>query len=69
MLSVKNQELRHMRSLASSILDQKTEIEQFLLEALNDVSVSREGGYLTFTFTFRFPLYTICIVFVFVFQN
>ena len=38
MLSVKNQELRNMRSLASSILDQKSETEQFLLEALKDVS-------------------------------
>ena len=37
-LSVKNQELWHLRSLASSILDQRSETELFLQEALKDVS-------------------------------
>jgi hypothetical protein len=36
-LNLKDMELRHLRSLATSILDQRTETEQFLLEALRDV--------------------------------
>lgn len=36
-MNLKDKELRHLRILATSILDQRTETEQFLLEALRDV--------------------------------
>jgi len=37
LLKIKNQELRHMRSLAEGILSQRTEVEQYFLDALNEV--------------------------------
>lgn len=37
LIHIKNKELRHMRSLAASILTQRTETEQFFLESLQEV--------------------------------
>ena len=37
LLKIKNQELRQMKSLAGTILDQRSETEQFFMEALNEV--------------------------------
>ena len=37
LLHVKNKELRHMKSLAATILAQRSETEQFFLEALEEV--------------------------------
>jgi hypothetical protein len=38
LIHIKNKELRHMKSLAATILSQRTETEQFFLEALQEVS-------------------------------
>lgn len=37
LIHIKNQELKHMKALAATILSQRTETEQFFLEALNEV--------------------------------
>lgn len=37
LIFIKNQELKHMKALAATILSQRTETEQFFLEALNEV--------------------------------
>lgn len=37
LIYIKNQELKHMKALAATILSQRTETEQFFLEALNEV--------------------------------
>jgi hypothetical protein len=37
LLHIKNKELKHMKSLAATILSQRTETEQFFLEALQEV--------------------------------
>ena len=37
LLKIKNQELRQMKVLAGTILDQRSETEQFFMEALNEV--------------------------------
>jgi hypothetical protein len=37
LLKLKNHELRQMKALASTILDQRSETEQFFMEALNEV--------------------------------
>ena len=37
LLKMKNQELRQMKSLAATILSQRSETEQFFLEALEEV--------------------------------
>jgi hypothetical protein len=37
LLKMKNAELRHMRTLAATILGQRTDTEQFFLEALQEV--------------------------------
>jgi hypothetical protein len=37
LLNMKNKELKHMKSLAATILSQRTETEQFFLEALQEV--------------------------------
>ena len=51
LLQIKNKELRHMKSLAATILSQRTETEQFFLEALEEVSF----------FSFPFFFYTTCV--------
>lgn len=38
LIKIKNQELRHMKALAATILNQRSEMEQFFLEALNEVT-------------------------------
>lgn len=38
LMQMKNKELRHMKTLAATILDQRSEIEQFFLEALQEVN-------------------------------
>jgi hypothetical protein len=38
LLAIKNQELRQMKLLAGAILSQRSEIEEFFIEALNEVS-------------------------------
>jgi hypothetical protein len=37
LIHIKNKELKHMKSLAATILTQRTETEQFFLEALQEV--------------------------------
>ena len=37
LLKIKNKELRHMKDLASTILSQRNETEQFFLESLQEV--------------------------------
>lgn len=37
LLQIKNKELRQMKSLAATILDQRSDVEQFFLEALQEV--------------------------------
>lgn len=39
LIQIKNKELRQMKSLAATILDQRTEVEQFFLEALQEVCI------------------------------
>ena len=39
LIQIKNKELRQMKSLAATILAQRTETEQFFLEALQEVSL------------------------------
>jgi hypothetical protein len=36
-MKIKNKELRVMKQLAATILSQRSELEQFFLEALNEV--------------------------------
>jgi hypothetical protein len=37
LIQIKNKELRQMKSLAATILSQRSEVEQFFLEALHEV--------------------------------
>lgn len=37
LIMIKNKELRHLKTLAASILDQRSEMEQFFLDALAEV--------------------------------
>jgi len=37
LIKIKNKELRHMKSLAATILSQRSEVEQFFLESLDEV--------------------------------
>ena len=37
LIQIKNKELKHMKSLAATILNQRTETEQFFLESLQEV--------------------------------
>jgi hypothetical protein len=37
LIQIKNKELRQMKSLAATILDQRTEVEQYFLESLQEV--------------------------------
>ena len=37
LIQIKNKELRQMKSLAATILDQRSDVEQFFLEALQEV--------------------------------
>lgn len=39
-MAIKNQELRQIKALAGAILSQRSEIEEFFIEALNEVSES-----------------------------
>jgi hypothetical protein len=39
LLALKNKELRTVKKLAQTILDQRTEVEQYFLEALEQVSL------------------------------
>lgn len=37
LIQIKNKELRHMKTLAATILEQRSELEQFFLESLVEV--------------------------------
>jgi hypothetical protein len=41
-MKIKNKELRIMKSLAATILSQRSDMEQFFLEALTEASQSEE---------------------------
>jgi hypothetical protein len=41
LIQIKNKELRQMKSLAATILDQRTEVEQYFLESLQEVCALR----------------------------
>jgi hypothetical protein len=46
---MKTKELKHIKRLSQTILDQRTEVEQFLLEAIDqvkeDIRLKREDEY------------------------
>lgn len=63
LIMIKNKELRHMKTLAATILEQRTELEHFFLESLSEVKsfASLHCNAMTSNFLYFMSLIDLCL--------